>query len=89
MTKQTERVIINLRKRKRQKGGVVLFDEKKFRAALALRGMTMKELCEKIGMSAPTLYRKLRRDGDFSRSEMNKIIIALNIEDPESIFFAN
>ena len=65
-----------------------MFDKRKFMAQLALVGMTLKELAQKLGIDESTLYRKINDNGRFSRKEMNDIIIILNIEDPNPIFFA-
>lgn len=65
-----------------------MFNEREFRAALARNGMTQAELAETLGISAVTLYRKLKRGGDFTRSEINQMLEVLGIEDPKGIFFA-
>ena len=66
-----------------------MFDIAEFRAALARKGMTRKELAEMLGINEVTLYRKLKRDGDFTREEINTMIEGLDIEDPGKIFFAS
>lgn len=65
-----------------------MFDIAEFRAALARKGMTRKELAEMLGINEVTLYRKLKRGGDFTREEINTMIEALDIDDPGKIFFA-
>lgn len=48
------------------------------------------ELCNELGICEATFYRKLAREGDFSRFEIGKITSTLNlsIEEREKIFFA-
>lgn len=89
MTKDSDSSILNLRKRKEKlnKGGDLLFDEKRFKAAMALAGINMKELAQALGIDVSTLYRKIKANGDFSRSEINTIIDILRIENPQDIFF--
>ena len=64
-----------------------MFDEKRFKAQLALCGMSQKQLAEAININESTFYRKIQRGGDFTRAEINRIINILNIEHPEDIFF--
>lgn len=64
-----------------------MFDERKFRAVLALQGVKLQDVAVLLGINEATLYRKIRRGGDFSREEINKLIKALDIKDPASIFF--
>lgn len=64
-----------------------MFDKNRFRAQLALRGMTLRELAASLHINESTLYRKINADGDFSRDEINRMIEILNIEDPMGIFF--
>ena len=72
-----------------QNGGDKLFDERRLRAQLVLKGMTLKELADRLKMNESTLYRKMKDDGAFSREEINTMIDILDIEDPMAIFFAN
>ena len=68
-----------------------MFSEAEFRASMARSGFTQERLANEIGITATTLYRKMKRGGDFSRSEINSIIDVLGIDQPEQvamIFFA-
>lgn len=65
-----------------------MFDRKRLQAQMVLKGITGKELATKMGINEGTLYRKMGNDGDFSRSEIQKIMDILGIENPETIFFA-
>lgn len=82
---------MNLRKRKseQREGGSELFDKRKFKAQMILVGVTSKELAEKLGINESTLYRKINSDGNFTRTEINKLILLLRIDDPKEIFFAD
>lgn len=65
-----------------------MFDKRRFKAQIALKGKRLKDIAEVLGIKESTLYRKLKRDGDFTRAEINILIIYLEIERPEEIFFA-
>lgn len=65
-----------------------MFDKRKFKAQIALKGKRLKDIAEVLEIKESTLYRKLKRDGDFTRAEINTLIIYLEIERPEEIFFA-
>ena len=66
-----------------------MFDRKRLQAQMVLKGITGKELAAQIGINEGTLYRKMGNDGDFSRSEIYKIMTVLDIDDPVDIFFAH
>lgn len=66
-----------------------MFNRNALKAAMALRGVTGKELAEKIGCDPSTLYRKMDNEGSFTRKEINDIVIFLQIADPKPIFFAD
>lgn len=65
-----------------------MFDERKFKAQLVLKGMSMKQLAKALNINESTLYRKIQQNGAFTREEINRIIDLLGIEHPEEIFFA-
>lgn len=65
-----------------------MFDKNRFRAQMALAGITSKELAQKLGIDESTLYRKINNSGSFTRDEINKMIQILHITDPQRIFFA-
>lgn len=64
-----------------------MFNKYEFDAQLARKGMKKYELAEQLGMSYTNLYRKIE-SGRFSREEIGKIIMILEIADPVPIFFA-
>ncbi len=45
-------------------------DKNLYKAALASKGMTQKELAKKLGISANTLRLKVNAGGDFRREEI-------------------
>lgn len=65
-----------------------MFDKRKFLAQMTLRDVSKKELAEELGINEVTLYRKINNDGYFTRSEINKLIEVLRIDNPAEIFFA-
>lgn len=65
-----------------------MFDRRKFLAQMTLRDVSKKELAEILGINEATLYRKINNDGYFTRSEINKLIEVLRIDNPTEIFFA-
>ena len=66
-----------------------MFDVRRFKAQLVLKGVTGKMLAEKLHINESTLYRKINANGDFSREEINIMIEYLEIENPLEIFFAD
>ena len=66
-----------------------MFKENEFRAQVVRAGKTMKDIAECLGVDESTVYRKIRAGGDFSRDQINKLILFLKIDNPSSIFFAD
>lgn len=64
-----------------------MFDENRLKAAMAMKGITGKELAQMLEIDESTFYRKMKT-GNFSRAQINKMINILEIEDPKPIFFA-
>ncbi len=65
-----------------------MFNKLEFKAQIARKGMLQKDVAKALGIDVSTLYRKVEKDGDFSREEMAILIELLGIEDPKAIFFA-
>lgn len=65
-----------------------MFNRNALKAQIVLRGENVESVAKAIGITAPTFYRKLRRNGDFSREEISKMVTFLEIEQPDNIFFA-
>lgn len=68
-----------------------MFDEKRFRAAVALAGLNMGEVARIIGVSISTLYRKISGKSDFYRVEIQKLRYAIGDVgiSMEDIFFSD
>lgn len=66
-----------------------MFNKNMFRAQMVLKGITARELSEKLGINESTLYRKINADGSFTREEINQLIAILDISDPRAIFFSD
>ena len=69
-------------------GGVKVFNGKKLRAAMVMADKSVKDICEVLKINPSTFYRKMEKDGDFTRDEISILVRELNIEDPADIFFA-
>ena len=65
-----------------------MFDEKELRVAMVREQKTIKDIADMLEISQTTLYRKIKRDGDFSRKEIQKISEFLNLKEANKIFFA-
>lgn len=65
-----------------------MFKENEFRAQIVRAGKTNKEVASHLGIDESTLYRKIKAGGNFTREEINKMIIFLEIKNPGEIFFA-
>lgn len=59
------------------------------KAALAERGMNQAQLARKIGISTNSMSRKMNGKRDFTLSEVLAISHALQLEQPQLIFFAD
>jgi len=81
----------NIYLRKRKKGVVKMFNENKFKGAVVAAGKTTSDVADALNINLTTLYRKLQRDGDFSREEIQKVKEFLNLssEEANEIFFAD
>lgn len=65
-----------------------MFDVLKFKSALILSELNMTKCADCLGISEPTLYRKIQRGGDFRRSELQTLKEILKVDDTDAIFFA-
>lgn len=52
----------------------IMFNLKRFEAMLSQRGITKKELATYLGISLPSLYRRLQKGGDFTKNEITMLI---------------
>lgn len=65
-----------------------MFNKTEFQVAMLRAGLTSTEVAKQLGIDPSTMYRKIKADGDFSRSEINKLVEILKLESPNDIFFA-
>lgn len=65
-----------------------MFNKNKLRACIIASGKTVKDVANVLGINASTYYRKLAKNGAFSRSEIEILTNFLKIENPVEIFFA-
>lgn len=67
-----------------------MFYPNMLKAKIVEKGMSVVDLCNSIGICEATFYRKLSRQGDFSRFEIKGMVekLGLSIEEMNSIFFA-
>lgn len=65
-----------------------MFVKSEFNAAIARKGMTKTDVARVLNITPTTLFRKLRRGGDFNRAEIGVLIDKLDIDDPVAVFFA-
>lgn len=68
-----------------------MFNDKMLKAKTIEKGISIIEICNALGICEATYYRKISRDGDFSRFEIEKLSQTLNltIGERNSIFFAS
>ena len=66
-----------------------MFNETEFKVQVIRAHKTNKEIAEFLGIDESTLWRKLQNNGSFTREEISKLILLLDIEDPKAIFFAD
>lgn len=66
-----------------------MFKANLFKAKLAERGVTLREIASVMGCNEVTLYRKMRGQSDFTRNEIQLIMrkLEMNNEQVETIFF--
>lgn len=65
-----------------------MFNLPEYRAAMARKGLTKKDVAQALNITEVTLWRKLKRGGDFSRAEINTLVDLMDIEDVAAVFFA-
>ena len=55
---------------------------------MSKNGITIGDLCKKLGMSRSAFYRKCNGKSDFTQREIQGIVDLLHLESPMAIFFA-
>ena len=64
-----------------------MFNELEFRSLAIKKGVKIPEIARAIGVSTPTLYRKMSGESDFYRAEIQAICDLFGVKDLNSIFF--
>ena len=64
-----------------------MVDTAKLKAAWVAKGKTQEEVAKIIGISSKTMSFRMKK-GVFGSDEMERMINALDIENPSDIFFA-
>ena len=54
---------------------------------MKVNGKSISDMCEMLGISRSAFYRKCNGKSEFTQSEIQKIVIYLNLESPVDIFF--
>lgn len=69
----------------------IMFNQNLLKAKIVEKGISIAALCNKLGICEATYYRKLSRNGDFSRHEISIIVefLQLTLEERNNIFFDN
>lgn len=67
-----------------------MFNQDRFYEECNVHGFTLDRVARELGINYSTLYRKIKGESDFTRSEIQNLIrlLALNASDVNSIFFA-
>lgn len=52
------------------------------------KGVSVDQLCKRLGISRSAFYRKCNGVSEFTLSEIKKIVEILHLESPMAIFFA-
>jgi len=52
-------------------------------------GVSVDDMCEKVGISRAAFYRKCNGTSEFKQGEIQKIVKILHLESPVEIFFAD
>ena len=65
------------------------FKKRLLKGALVSKGYNMEDVAKWLDVNVSTIYRKMERNGDFSRREINIISSKLKLKDFEraAIFF--
>lgn len=64
-------------------------DKYKLFYELKSRGITIMQVCEKIGISRSAFYRKCNGESEFTLSEIQGIVDLCNLQSPMGVFFAD
>ena len=62
-------------------------DKQLFDEAVNKSGLSINEICEKLGMSRSAFFRKRKGESEFTWSEFEKLINILELKSPVPVFF--
>ncbi len=62
-------------------------DRYKLQYEMKRKGVTIGQLCKKIGITRSTFYRKCRGLSEFTQGEIQSIVDYLELDNPMEIFF--
>jgi len=67
-----------------------MFDVNKFKYFVNVKGVTLENVANAIGINPATLSRKIAGESDFKRHEIQAVknYLGLSLEDVDDIFFA-
>jgi ACT domain-containing protein len=55
---------------------------------MKINGKSISDMCTELGISRSAFYRKCNGKSEFTHSEIQKIVVYLNLDSPVDIFFA-
>jgi transcriptional regulator with XRE-family HTH domain len=64
-------------------------DKARLEYEMKKKGVSVANMCEKLGISRSAFYRKCNGTSEFTLKEIQKIIIILDLETPMEIFFTS
>ncbi len=64
-----------------------MFKENELYGLLAKNGLTKRDFAKLLGINATTLYKKIKRDGDFTRKEIQIMINHFGKSEVVRVFF--
>lgn len=65
-----------------------MFNKDDFYQYIKLSGLSIRQISYCIGICSQTFYRKLKKNGDFNKGEIDGLCRILKIQNPGEIFFA-
>lgn len=68
-----------------------MFNQNLLKAKIVEMNIPIIKICNQLGICEATFYRKMARNGDFSRFEIEKLSDVLNLsrDERDNIFFAS
>ncbi len=68
-----------------------MFNKNKFKSKVIEKGFSIAKIAELLGINQATLHRKVKGQSEFTRSEIQMLRLALNLDTKtiEDIFFAD